>query len=1156
MTPLPAQTNGINQNSELLVVPPGDKFLRWYGHTGRNYFIQVSDPADHLNKWTWAPAIESGNDEEISYEVDGTPEKGFFRLRYTSQVPGAGETLETADFDHDGLSNWDEITLYHTDPLNADTDGDGLSDFVEVTQTHTDPTKTHTKGNPISDADADSDGDGLSNLYEVQHGLNPGNPDTDGDGIPDDTDPYPLVNAAEADPDGANLPDSLNTNLIGRWDFEKIGAGSTAGLESSTPASVGPFDIGNTNATWDGQNNWAQEVQGMPWACVHFTELNAYGKLPAAKFNAQNTETWAMWIKFPHGTLAAATKKRTLFSLGAFDNRTDATRLPHLHCYFDPGTVTGGADNTIKIDTYWLQSGYTVTHLISWPTPASLDDGNWHHLAIVFGGGTYQLHLDGQTLHTNTSNAVPLTLLQSGSSPYAYIGRFIAFPPYGFEETLGASIDRLRIYNKKLVTADALALYNQDIDRDGIPDRIEQKHRMWRDHNNDGVRTPAETFYILNPFRHQTPADDSDHDGITDLQEVALGTDPGMADTDGDLIPDGWERDHGLDPLNPSDAAEDPDGDGLTNLDEYRYNTDPHKADTDGDGVNDGTEVNHGGDPADSGDGGTARPADQLVTFTLGVGDQSDSHSEDYVLNVFRLDPTTGSETRIYTLRSGGFGLYQEEIKSFKKSDSYTFQIAWHGTSNTADITGTDGPDYDYTFKVQPQSSNSGGILLDSFDPVSKLIDASRPLLKEYAWDVADNPPEFTANYENRRVVFMSPTIVELSPKIKDESGAEIVGSEKSVALPAANSMVEEDPANNRIAHREMKVMTHSSMKGKKAVWTMEAGFTPTGASQPQFRGDWGSATQAHRNRFEASAAYGAHDFKAVSQEQGQTTIDADGYTAIRVNVPPWGLNKAKIKIQIVGTTTTPIEICDLEVPGVVVIDPGHGIGAAGGSNAIGGEGSTTGVLEHDFSLDVGTRMAADLRRRRDAEHLPIKVFMTRTSTANLSFPDRTKVARENGCDVYLSIHFNAVEGVPLRRHPFGMWDSTGNYNLTEDQALAIRIRQAVQRAISSVESEESRNADTDGITSEAHEANLQKGLDTCSDSTSNTTPNFNGNIPGHTPCRSALLEMEWMSNNKADLLFNEGNTPLSTTASTMRENAAKAMADAAIEDLYAQPTQ
>lgn len=405
------------------------------------------------------------------------------------------------------------------------------------------------------------------------------------------------------------------------------------------------------------------------------------------------------------------------------------------------------------------------------------------------------------------------------------------------------------------------------------------------------------------------------------------------------------------------------------------------------------------------------------------------------------------------------------------------------------------------------------------------------------------------------QISLLSIEVVELSPKLKDESGTEIADSNKPVALPNANGMVEEDAANNRVAHREMKVRIGSALKDKKVTWSMDAKFTPTGASQPRFRGDWATAAEAHRNRFEASTTYGENGFTVDSQAQAKTTIDANGFTAIRVNVPPWGLNKARIKIQIEGTTT-PIELIDLEVPGVIVIDPGHGIGAAGSSNAIGGSGDTTGALEHEFALDIGNRMAADLRSLRDAEHLPLKIFMTRTGTGNLTFPDRTRVARENGCDVYVSIHFNAVDGVPLRRHPFGMWDTTGNHNLAQDQALAVRLRQALQRAIAAVEPAESRDAATDGVSAETHEANLQKPLDTCSDSTNNTTPNYNGNIPGHTPCRAALIELEWMSNNRADLLFNEGNATLSATANRMREEAAQAMADAAIEDLYTQPAQ
>lgn len=46
------------------------------------------------------------------------------------------------------------------------------------------------------------------------------------------------------------------------------------------------------------------------------------------------------------------------------------------------------------------------------------------------------------------------------------------------------------------------------------------------------------------------------------------------ADTDGDGVPDTWEREHGTDPLRP-DAMADPDGDGFTNAAEFLAGTDP-----------------------------------------------------------------------------------------------------------------------------------------------------------------------------------------------------------------------------------------------------------------------------------------------------------------------------------------------------------------------------------------------------------------------------------------------------------------------------------------------------------------------------------------------------------------------------------------------------
>jgi hypothetical protein len=57
-----------------------------------------------------------------------------------AQVYGA-DAQKTMDSDHDGLSDYDEINIYHTDPNLADTDGDGYLDGDEIAHSY-DPNKS------------------------------------------------------------------------------------------------------------------------------------------------------------------------------------------------------------------------------------------------------------------------------------------------------------------------------------------------------------------------------------------------------------------------------------------------------------------------------------------------------------------------------------------------------------------------------------------------------------------------------------------------------------------------------------------------------------------------------------------------------------------------------------------------------------------------------------------------------------------------------------------------------------------------------------------------------------------------------------------------------------------------------------------------------
>jgi len=129
-----------------------------------------------------------------------------------------------ADSDSDGLSDRDEIEIYYTNPLKADTDGDNLADGQEVNMYSTNPLK------------ADSDDDGLNDYAEViTYQTNPLSADTDGDGFND----YAEVYAGKNPKNAAEFPAAL------------LGAFTAIELEFITQTNKTYFIQSSTNLT-----NW------------------------------------------------------------------------------------------------------------------------------------------------------------------------------------------------------------------------------------------------------------------------------------------------------------------------------------------------------------------------------------------------------------------------------------------------------------------------------------------------------------------------------------------------------------------------------------------------------------------------------------------------------------------------------------------------------------------------------------------------------------------------------------------------------------------------------------------------------------------------------------------------------------------------------------
>lgn len=147
--------------------------------------------------------LSDPSDDEANDDSDGD---GLTNI----EEQEAGSDPCNDDSDNDGLTDFDEVRTFHTNPALDDTDHDGLKDGLEVSL-HTNPLQSDTDGdgmndgweyryanrgfnpaqnnnadwNPRNDSGFDMDGDKLSNAEECALGTDPGNADSDGDGAKD-----------------------------------------------------------------------------------------------------------------------------------------------------------------------------------------------------------------------------------------------------------------------------------------------------------------------------------------------------------------------------------------------------------------------------------------------------------------------------------------------------------------------------------------------------------------------------------------------------------------------------------------------------------------------------------------------------------------------------------------------------------------------------------------------------------------------------------------------------------------------------------------------------------------------------------------------------------------------------------------------------------
>jgi hypothetical protein len=648
-------------------------------------------------RWMTNPQTKDSDGDGID---DGT-EVSYWQESHGDSISPA------ADIDMDGLVN----------VLDPDSDNDGVLDGAEL-QLGTDPADPDTDGDHVPDGvDAhplsakDADGDGLPDDWEAYYGVTDPMADEDSDGLTNAQEYANSTSPTEAFGPGPgaafDVTGLVNADLSSMGTiyarFRKADGSLDATepvlqMDPTTPARYMRFLVYDevTGTTWSRDAHLlasgGAKAEALPATSASYTYSihiagSWFGTLPTPAYSVAvaNVAPMTGILRFSDGTAFVAGAPVTGYSVSAPVPGYTLERLL-------AANITPGLDDRLQLEG------------LSSPLPSELEAAAGRH-------GALQRLLDARewlwerAAHTADQDywdiSAPMALASDGrgssldfASSLAVLGRMMGVPTriaVGFapgviegghrlvrvgdlhawtEAAIGgywvpveatptagsdgfglgfAGMDPSVVGTSTIVRSTAvmggtgggttvggngrggIAVPGpRDTDGDGLPDDVDP------DDDNDGLLDVVEYEVGTNPieadtdhdglndsaeFAHNTSAvnGDSDGDGIPDGWEVLLGTDPLDRDTDGAGSCDAQELEHGTDPLNPADDvyALDLDCDGLTDPQELAVGTDPAKWDTDDDGLTDPEELALGTDPtrADS-DGDNVTDGEELALGT------------------------------------------------------------------------------------------------------------------------------------------------------------------------------------------------------------------------------------------------------------------------------------------------------------------------------------------------------------------------------------------------------------------------------------------------------------------------------------------------------------------------------------------------------------
>ncbi|MFT5296134.1 MAG: outer membrane protein assembly factor BamB [Colwellia sp.] len=420
--------------------------------------------------------------------------------------------------------------------------------------------------------------------------------DNDNDGVVNTLDAFPLDNSASLDTDQDGFPDNWNEGFTGSLTnitIDEFPLDSACWLVSHgngndcdflatqpifTPDKITSDDAGNIYFLSLVNNRiyrWLSATNQFTNPLV--MSSNIYHDFGDGITLAYSSDHNRLYLGYSSGTITRFNLdelKENLFanigasvgslaSVGNFLLAENANGSWNTHYILDEdGEITDSKDWNTHSETYAWNAADSRVY--------SLEYNNLHYQTI---NQTLGHITDDGDIYTDTWASHPIRIYNDGKN--AITGNGVVFDLIAKESSLNFEQQFIDIYT---MSEQLITIENND----------SPKLKIWQleDFNLLAELDVEGTPLALTPSGEELNLISVLSDGSFNITAV------GIVDSDNDGLPLWWESLYNLDDNNASDAALDSDEDGLTNLEEFSLRTNPIVADTDDDGLLDGEEVN------------------------------------------------------------------------------------------------------------------------------------------------------------------------------------------------------------------------------------------------------------------------------------------------------------------------------------------------------------------------------------------------------------------------------------------------------------------------------------------------------------------------------------------------------------------------------------